>query len=469
MLTQSHKDIYSKGGYILASLLIQNADTIVTCNDRDDVLKQVNLLIEDGKITYIGPDTKSADKVIDASHYLVYPGLVNTHHHLYQTFTRNLPQVQNMELFDWLNTLYEIWKNLDQKVVYYSTVTGLGELLKSGCTTAFDHHYVFPKGHETGLMEAEFEAASDLGIRLHASRGSMSLSKKDGGLPPDSVVQDIDTILKDSERVVDEFHDPNPFSMRQVVLAPCSPFSVTGDLMRETAKLARSLGVRLHTHLAETKDEEQFVLENFGMRPLAYMESLGWTGSDVWYAHGIHFNHEELEFLAKTQTGVAHCPISNMKLSSGICQIPEMLKLGVPVGLGVDGSASNDASNLLEDLRVGFLLHRLNSSNQAPTGYDFLKMATRGSAQLLGRSDIGSLETGKAGDLFMIDTRNIALVGTLQDPKSLLGTVGFSGAVDYTVVAGKVVVDEGHLVNLDEGTFVEEANQLHQLFLDESK
>lgn len=449
----------------MTTLLIKNAQTIVTCDTDDRVLKNTNLWIQDGVIRYIGSEEKAADRVIDASHHLVYPGLVNTHHHLYQTFTRNLPEVQNMELFDWLTTLYGIWENIDQEVVYYSTVTGLAELLKSGCTTAFDHHYVFPKGAESGLLAAQFKGAEDLGIRLHASRGSMSLSQKDGGLPPDSVVQDVDTILADSEAIVQEFHDPKPFSKRQIVLAPCSPFSVTGELMRSTAQLARKLGVRLHTHLAETKDEEAFVLSKFHMRPLAYMQSLGWTGSDVWYAHGIHFNQEELKVLAQTQTGVAHCPISNMKLASGICQIPEMLKLGVPVGLGVDGSASNDASNLLEDLRVGFLLQRLNASNAAPTGYDFLKMATTGSAKLLGRNDIGSLTVGKAGDLFMIDTRQVGLVGTLQDPKAVLGTVGYLNTVDYTIVGGEVVVEHGALVNMDEAKFVADANQLQQTFL----
>ncbi len=449
----------------MTSLLIKNAQIVVTCDDDDQVLHETNILIKDGVITYMGAKDQVADETIDASHHIVYPGLVNTHHHLYQTFTRNLPQVQNMELFDWLTTLYKIWGNLDQTVTYYSAITGLGELLKSGCTTAFDHHYVFPSGEETGLIEAQFKAADDLGIRFHASRGSMSLSQKDGGLPPDNVVQTTDVILKDSERIVNKFHDPNPFAMHQVALAPCSPFSVTGDLMIETAKLARQLGVRLHTHLAETIDEEDYVKAHFNMRPLAYMESLGWTGPDVWFAHGIHFNHEELAFLAETKTGVAHCPISNMKLSSGVCQIPEMLKLGVPVGLGVDGSASNDASNLLTDLRVGFLLQRLSASNNAPTGYDFLKMATRGSAHLLGRDDIGSLAVGKAGDLFMIDTQNISLVGTLQDPKALLGTVGFSGAVDYTVVNGEIAVAHGQLTHLDEAKFVADANQLQKLFV----
>lgn len=288
----------------------------------------------------------------------------------------------------------------------------------------------------------------------------MSLSKKDGGLPPDSVVQTIDKILYDSERVVKKFHNPNKFSMNQVALAPCSPFSVTSDLMKETANLARKLGVRLHTHLAETIDEERFIAEKFGMRPLEYMESLGWVGEDVWYAHGIHFNDEELRILAKTKTGVAHCPISNMKLSSGIAKIPQMIKLGIPVGLAVDGSASNDGSNLLEEIRVCYLLHRLNSSNYAPTGYEILKLATRGSADVLGRNDIGELSVGKAADLFMINSKRLEFVGTQFDPKSILGTVGIKGNVDYTIVSGEIVVKEGKLINIDEEKITYEANKL---------
>ncbi len=288
----------------------------------------------------------------------------------------------------------------------------------------------------------------------------MSLSKKDGGLPPDSVVQTIDKILYDSERVVKKFHNPNKFSMNQVALAPCSPFSVTSDLMKETANLARKLGVRLHTHLAETIDEERFIAEKFGMRPLEYMESLGWVGEDVWYAHGIHFNDEELRILAKTKTGVAHCPISNMKLSSGIAKIPQMIKLGIPVGLAVDGSASNDGSNLLEEIRVCYLLHRLNSSNYAPTGYEILKLATRGSADVLGRNDIGELSVGKAADLFMINSKRLEFVGTQFDPKSILGTVEIKGNVDYTIVSGEIVVKEGKLINIDEEKITYEANKL---------
>lgn len=430
--------------------LIKNARSIVSCDAQDKVYDHADILIEDGVISQIGEKLDVvADETIDASEMFVYPGLVNTHHHLYQTFSRNLPQVQNLELFDWLTVLYEIWKNLDAEVIYYSSMTGLGELLKNGCTTAFDHHYVFPAG-AGDLLAQQVQAAGDLGMRIHLSRGSMSLSKKDGGLPPDSVVQDVDAILADSEEAVAKYHDASPFAMTQVALAPCSPFSVTEDLMVKSAELARKLGVRLHTHLAETIDEENFVLEKTGMRPLAYMESLGWTGSDVWYAHGIHFNDEELAFLAKTGTGVAHCPISNMKLSSGIARIPEMLRLGVPVGLAVDGSASNDGSNLLEELRVAYLLHRLNSSHAAPGGYDLLKLATVGSAKVLGRDDIGSLAVGKAADLFMVDARRLELVGCDLDPTALFGTVGLKGAVDLTMVAGKTVVKDGRLLAEDE-------------------
>lgn len=450
----------------MSHLIIKQAMTVVTCDDQDTLYENTDIEIKDGVITNLGDIVPpEGAEVIDARGCIVYPGLINTHHHLYQTFSRNLPQVQKMELFDWLVTLYEIWKYLDDEVIYHSSITGMGELMKNGCTTCFDHHYVFPQGKSEGLLEAQFEAAGDLGIRMFASRGSMSLSKKDGGLPPDSVVQSLDAILKDSQAAVERFHDGAPFSMRQVALAPCSPFSVTEDLLRESAKLARTLGVRLHTHLCETVDEERFVANRCDMRPLEYMESLGWIGEDVWVAHGIHFNDAELKHLAETGTGIAHCPISNMKLSSGVCRIPEMLKLGVPVGLAVDGSASNDGSNLLEEIRVAYLLHRLTSGSAAPTGYDLLKMATRGSAQVLGRKDIGSLEVGKAGDLFLVDTRRLELVGTHLDPKSLLGTVGLKGPVDYTVVNGQVTVKNGRLVTVDEKAAQQKADARVRAYL----
>lgn len=439
------------------TLLVKNVRHLVTCDDNDRLLENTNVYVQDGVITYIGNEEKTADDVIDASNMVMYPGLINTHHHLYQTFSRNLPQVQNMELFPWLKTLYEIWKNLDSEMIYYSSMVGMGELLKTGCTTCLDHHYVFPHNQEN-LLDAQFSSAKELGMRFYGTRGSMDLSVKDGGLPPDSVVQNVDAILADSEAAVKKFHNPEPYSMNLLALAPCSPFSVTGELLKESAILARKLHVRLHTHLAETKDEENFTLNAYGMRPLEYMESLGWTGSDVWYAHGIHFTEEELDFLARTKTGVAHCPISNMKLSSGIAKIPEMLKKGVPVGLAVDGSASNDGSNMLEEMRCAYLLHRLNSSQNAPGAYDILKIATRGSAQILGREKLGHIAVGMAADFFLIGLNRIDLVGAQFDPKSMLGTVGVKGAVDYTVVNGKVVVKDGHLVNADEERLASKAN-----------
>lgn len=449
----------------MSSLFIKNASSIVTCDNNDRVHNNSNILIENGVITYIGKEEKNADRVIDASGCFVYPGLINTHHHLFQIFTRNLPQVQNMELFEWLTNLYEIWKNLNHDVVYYSSMTAMGELLKTGCTTCFDHHYLFPQKNSEMLLDSQFRAAKDLGIRMYASRGSMDLSKKDGGLPPDSVVQSLDEILKDCERVVKKYHDPSKYSMSMVALAPCAPFNVTGELMKQSAVLARDLKVRLHTHLCETKDEEVFVREKFNMRPLEYMETLGWVGEDVWYAHGIHFNEKELKYLADTKTGVAHCPISNMKLSSGVCKTPEMLKLGVPVGLAVDGSASNDGSSLLEEMRVCYLLHRLNSSDKAPSAYDILKIATNGGAKVLGRDDIGSLEVGKAADLFMIDMRRLEMVGANFDSKSLFGTIGWKGSVDYTIVNGKVVVEKGKIVTIDEEKIYRLADETENKYL----
>ncbi len=611
----------------MSCIWVKNIRYLVTCDDEDRMLEGVDMVIRGREIVYIGPggsnvqhvaeagglgagikmsdkragseasgletparegvcadkiqrvaftreDLESAE-VIDGTHMAVYPGLVNTHHHLYQIFTRNLPATQSMELFDWLKYLYEIWKNIGCEDIRLTTLIGTGELMKTGCTTVFDHHYVFPTrlvggsasrassclgtagtlaqtagrfgtagtlaqtvgrfetagtltqtagglgtaetltqaagglgtagtlalpAGDFGLIDAQAQAAEEIGVRMHFSRGSMSLSKKDGGLPPDEVVQSVDEIIRDSERLIDKLQDPQRFSMSRIALAPCSPFSVTKDLLIESAKLARARKVRLHTHLCETKDEENYMLSRYGIRPLAYMEETGWIGNDVWFAHGIYFNDDELKLLADTGTGVAHCPISNMKLSSGIARIPEMLKIGVPVGLAVDGSASNDGSNLLEEMRVCYLLHRLNRcvkasaaerrtdaggqgtdiptdsgeqdkarrtdagghdtdrnaaplkslNAEAPTGYDILKLATRGSARLLGRDDIGCLAEGMAADLFMIDTRKLEMAGAFADPRSVLATVGYKGSVDMTIVNGRVTVRDGRLVTIDE-------------------
>jgi len=451
-------------------LLVRNIKSLVTCDAEDHVFAQMNMLVQDGVIQVIGTDVDltsgvdAVDEVIDGTHLLVFPGLINTHHHLYQIFSRNLPEVQNLELFPWLVYLYEIWKRLNAEVVYETALIGMGELLKTGCTTCFDHHYVFPQAAD-GLIEAQFSAAAQLGIRFHASRGSMSLSQKDGGLPPDSVVQSVDEILRHSEALIDRYHDKRRFSMRQVALAPCSPFSVTQDLLVESAALARAKGVRLHTHLAETRDEERYLLDRLGIRPLAYMERVNWIGPDVWFAHGIHFNDQELQLLAATQTGIAHCPVSNMKLASGIARVPEMLKMGIPVGLAVDGSASNDGSNLLEEMRIAYLLHRLNAGQAAPSGYEILKMATTGGARVLGRNELGCLAVGMAADCFMIDSRRIEWTGALYDPQSILSTVGFKGSVDYTIVAGEVVVRHGRLVRIDEEKVASDGNALVQKYL----
>jgi cytosine/adenosine deaminase-related metal-dependent hydrolase len=440
--------------------LIKNARAIVTVDADDTILRDADILIEGREIKGIGTGDWQADEIIDASGCFVYPGLINTHHHLYQTFTRNLPQVQKMELFPWLVALYEIWRGLDEDCIYYSALTGMGELLKYGCTTSMDHHYVFPREGSQYFIDQQFRAAMDIGIRFHASRGSMSRGRSEGGLPPDDLVQDIETILKDSARLIAQYHDVSRFSMNQMLLAPCSPFSVTTELLKQSAVLARSKGVRLHTHLCETKDEEAYCLQAVGMRPLEYMESCGWTGSDVWFAHGIHFNGEEIAFLAKTGTGVAHCPVSNMKLASGVCRIPDMLRMGVPVGLAVDGSASNDGSNLMAEIRSAYLLHRLHWSGNAPTGYDLLKMATRGSAAVLGRDDIGSLEAGKAADLFMIDASLLELAGAGSDPGSLIGTVGYHRPAKMVMVNGNVVSTDGRLTTIDEPCVRERAETL---------
>ena len=451
----------------MSTLLVKNARYLVSCDQHDTVYERVNLFVRDQEIISIGPEIFPADQTIDATNMVVYPGLVNTHHHLFQCFTRNLPEVQKMELFPWLVTNYEIWKNLNEEVVHFSGLTAMSELAKTGTTTIFDHHYLFPNGCGD-IIGQQLRTASELGVRMVSSRGSMDLSKKDGGLPPDSVVQTEDEILKDTERLVHVFHDDSRYSMRQIVVSPCSPFTNRPETYKSSAKLARHLGVRIHTHLAETLDEEEFTLNKFGMRPLAYMETLDMVGSDVWYAHGIHFNDEELKLLAQTQTGVCHCPVSNMKLASGICRVPEMLELGVPLGLGVDGSASNDGSNMLEELRVSYLLHRLKYSAKAPTGYDLLKIATVGGAKLLGRDDIGHLAPGMAADFFLLNLEQIPLIATQFDPKNLLGTVGFKGNVDYTVINGRIVVERGELVTVDEKAVVRQANALVKQYLNRS-
>jgi cytosine/adenosine deaminase-related metal-dependent hydrolase len=439
----------------------------------DDHRREINdggLFIKDGFLQRVGlteelPDT--ADEILDLDGYIVLPGLINTHHHFYQTLTRVVPKAQDSNLFNWLKTLYPIWARMTPEHIQISTKTALSELALSGCTTASDHLYLFPNGSR---LDDEIHSARETGIRLHASRGSMSLGESKGGLPPDSVVEDEAYILKESQRLIEQHHDSNSGSYTQIVLAPCSPFSVTGDLMRESASLAREFGVQLHTHLAETKDEEAFCQQLFGHRPVGYMQEVNWVGTDVWFAHSVHVNENEISVYGKTGCGVAHCPTSNMRLASGIAPILEMVAAGVKVGLGVDGSASNDGSHLFEEVRQAMLASRiragimgasLSQENSPPlmTARQALEIATRGSASVLGRSDIGSLEVGKCADFVAINLNRIDYAGALHDP---VAAVVFCAPVrvDYTIVGGNFIVKDGEMVNLDLGKLVEEHNRL---------
>jgi len=443
-------------------ILFRNVRAIVTCDPEDRILKDADLLIEGNRIVRMGTALPAADdvEVIDGKNLFIYPGLVNTHHHLLQAFTRNIPAIQNSELFDWLMYLYNVWMKVTPEYLYYSSMVAMGEFAKYGGTTMFDQHFAFPRGAGKNMLDRQFDAAADIGLRFHAGRSSFNRGKSNGGLPPDELVETLDEVLNDTRRLIETYHDPEPFSMRQVVVSPCSPFSVDSDIMRESARLGRALGVRLHTHLCETLDEEDYCLEVYGKRPLAWAEDCEWVGEDVWFAHGIHFTDEEITgTLAPTKTGVAHNPVSNMKLSSGICKVPLMLEHGVPVGLALDGCGSNDASNLLADIRSAFLIHRHTWSDRAPSGYEILKLATMGSAELLGRSDIGSLEEGKAADLFAIDVDQLEFVGALMDPSALLATIGHARPVKMTMVNGEIVWMDGEFANFDEERIRREATE----------
>ncbi len=449
----------------MPTLLARNAAVLVTLEGQRRELAGGSLFIRDVWIEQIGlahelPAT--ADEVLDLTGHVVFPGLVNTHHHLYQTLTRAVPAAQDANLFQWLTTLYPIWANLTPEAVYVSALTGLAELALSGCTTAFDHLYIYPNG---ARLDDEIRAAQEIGLRFHASRGSMSLGESQGGLPPDRVVETEPFILKDTQRLIEQYHDASPGALLRLVVAPCSPFSVTADLMRESAALARSMGVRLHTHLAETLDEEQFCLEKFGHRPVAYMETLDWVGDDVWYAHSVHVNDAEIGLYAQTGCGVAHCPSSNMRLASGIAPVTKYRAAGVKLGLGVDGSSSNDGSHLLAEARQAMLLARVLGDPGALTARQALELATLGGAAVLGRDDIGSLAPGKCGDFFALDLNRLAYAGALHDP---VAAVLFCApqTVDYSVVHGRVIVRDGRLTTVDTGPLVERHNRLARAMVD---
>ena len=452
----------------MSTPLVKKARLLVTMDGARREIENGGLFIENGFVKNVGiSDTlpKSADQILDLTNHLVVPGLINTHHHFYQTLTRVNPSAQDANLFNWLKTLYPIWARMNSDDIYISTKTALAELALSGCTTASDHLYLFPNGSR---LDDEIIAAQEMGVRLHASRGSMSLGESKGGLPPDSVVDNEDDILRDSQRLIEKYHNSKPGSMTQIVLAPCSPFSVTGNLMKRSAEMARHYKVHLHTHLAETQDEEAFCQQQFGYRPVAYMQSVDWVGDDVWFAHSVHVNKEEIDVYAKTGCGVAHCPSSNMRLASGIAPIWELLDAGVNVGIGVDGSSSNDSSNLLAETRQAMLLARVRaglegaslSGSEAPfmTARESLELATIGGAAVLGRNDIGSLEVDKCADFVAFNLNKIDFAGGLQDP---LAALLFCNPVkvDVSVINGKIIVKDGELQTLDLPTHIEKHNQ----------
>jgi 8-oxoguanine deaminase len=433
------------------SLLIRNIHTLVLMDHANGVLRDAYIYAENGKIVRVGTGSAAvpkADQVIRAPHAVAIPGLVNTHHHLYQTLTRAYAPAANAELFDWLRTLYPIWARLDEEAVHVSTLAGMAELLLSGCTTTADHHYVFPRGRSE-LIDVQIAAARRIGMRFHPTRGSMSVGRSQGGLPPDSVVQREDRILADCERLIAQYHDERPGSMLRLALAPCSPFSVSPQLMQATAQLAQRHGVRLHTHLAETRDEESYCLTRFGKRPLDLLEEVGWLGGATWLAHGIFFNRGEIARLGRAGTGIAHCPTSNMRLGSGCAPVPALARAGCPVGLGVDGSASNDSSHMLAEARQALLLQRLRHGAAAVTVMDALRMATVGGARCLGREDIGSIETGKRADVALFDLRAAGYSGAGDAVSALL--LCAPARVDTLIVEGRTVVSGGELqtVSLD--------------------
>ena len=402
-------------------------------------------LIPSGKAP-AGPCTE-----FDASSHVILPGLINTHHHFYQTLTRALQPALGKELFDWLKALYPVWSGLDPEGLAVATELALTELLLSGCTTTSDHHYLYPKGLEEAV-DIQVIVATQIGMRVTLTRGSMDLSQKDGGLPPDSVVQETDEILADSERVVNRFHQSGPGAMVQIALAPCSPFSVTQHLMRQTAELGAKLGVRLHTHLGETQDENDFCVAKLGMRPLDYLEDCGWLGSQTWLAHGIHFNNDEIDRLGKAGTAVTHCPHSNMTLASGLCPTCDLQNAGSAVGLGVDGSASNDASNAIEEVRAAMMLQRLREGAKGFSHLDAIHLATQGSAQCLGRDDIGSIAVGKQADLALFRLNELRYSG-YDDPMAALVLCGASRA-DRVMIAGNWKVVDGHVSHINEADLI---------------
>jgi len=452
-----------------ATLLVKNATVVVTMDNQRQEIIDSGLFVRGNVIEQVGPTKSlpaSADNVLDLSGHIVLPGLINTHHHMYQTLTRCV--AQEADLFTWLKTLYPIWSNLTDEGVYVSTKIAIAELLLSGCTTSSDHLYLYPNDC---TLDAQIRAAQETGMRFHAARGSMSLGESDGGLPPDNIVERDEDILRDSQRVIEQYHNADRHAMTRVVLAPCTPFSVTMDLMRETATLAREYGVGLHSHICETVEEEQYCLEHFGKRPVDYLADLGWLADDTWHAHCIHLNHDEVTRFAATGTGVAHCPSSNLRLGSGIAPLRAFLDNSVSTGLGVDGSASNDGNHMLNEARMAMLVNRVRSNEvddlkvtpnaAAITARQILEVATRGGAEVLSRDDIGHLAPGMSADFIAINLNRLEFAGAQHDPVSALLFCDVK-IVDYSFVNGKMLVQEGRSLSIDLPPLIKQHNDISQ-------
>jgi cytosine/adenosine deaminase-related metal-dependent hydrolase len=447
----------------MPTLLVKNSHTLVTMDAERREIRDGGLFIRDHVIEHVGPSAEmpqDADEVLDLrGRHVVLPGLINTHHHFYQTLTRVIPAVQDTELFQWLVGLYPIWANLTAEHISVSSKLCAAELMLYGCTTASDHLYIFPND---ATLDDEIRAVQEVGLRFHASRGSMSVGESKGGLPPDSVVEEEDAILTDSQRLIETYHDSQRHAMLRITLAPCSPFSVSQDLMRESATMARDYpAVRLHTHLAENKPDVDYSLQQFGMRPGDYAEDVGWVGEDVWHAHCVHLSDDAIQKFGRTGTGVAHCPGSNMRLASGIPRVRMMLDHNVPVGLGVDGSASNDANNMLNEARLAMLLARIQGEPDpgAMSARQALEIATLGSARVLGRDDVGALAAGMSADFITYDIDRPHFAGAHHDVVAAL-LFCHSGPVDYSFINGKKVVDGGRLTTIEIEPLVEEHNRL---------
>jgi len=438
----------------MAETLIKKADIVLTMDDARRELKGADILVRDGVIAAVGQGLETQGATVHANGRIVTPGLVNTHHHLYQTLTRAVPGAQDALLFGWLQRLYPIWARFGPEEMFISAQVGLAELALSGCTLTSDHLYLYPNGSR---LDDTIAAAQEVGLRFHATRGAMSIGESDGGLPPDALVEDEKAILEDSVRVIDAFHDPNPGAMVRVGVAPCSPFSVSRDLMRDAAILARDKGVMMHTHLAENDEDIAYSLEKFGCRPGQYAEDLGWTGDDVWHAHCVKLDGQEIDLFTRSHTGVAHCPCSNCRLGSGIAPIREMRDAGVNVGLGVDGSASNDIGNLIGEARQTMLLQRVKNGADAMSAREALEIATRGGAQVLGRDDCGQIAVGKRADIALWDAQAIEIAGS-WDPAAIV--LAGPQKVRDLFVEGRQVVADGQLATIDLGATIRRQNDL---------